>query len=91
MPQKVRHGIAVIPHPSTPPHTSTPTPPPPPPLFNMANVMKMPIFRAMGIEDPKKVWFVVDVVWKSQQVIDDGLKKAQLVTTLQDRALSLYI
>lgn len=27
-------------------------------------------------------------MWKSQQITDDDMKKAQLVTTLQDRALS---
>ena len=78
---------------TSPPHTPTPTPlpPPPPPLFNTANAMKMPIFKGLGIEDLEQFWFVANVVWKSQQITDEDLKKAQLVTTLQDRALSWYI
>jgi len=81
------------PHTPTPtplPHTPTPTPPPPPPppLFNMANSMKITILRGLGIDDPQQLWFVVDAVWKSQHITDDDLNKVQLVTTLQDRALS---
>lgn len=54
-PQKEGQGTYGIPHPSTPspspspPHTPTPTPPPPPPpppsFFNMANTMKMLVFK----------------------------------------------
>jgi len=71
----VKKGIVGIPHPTTPlmpslpAHTPTPTPPhpppPPPPLFNMVNVMKMPILKGLGIEDPKQFLFLPDVVWKS--------------------------
>jgi len=36
------------------PHMLTPSPPPQPqlPPFNMANVMKMPVFKGIGSEDP---------------------------------------
>jgi len=54
-------GIFGIPHPSTPlkPHTpphSSPTPPPPPPPSpsrrrRMVNDIKLPIFKALGLED----------------------------------------
>jgi len=57
----------------------------------MVNAMKMHVFKGLGIEYPEKFWFVADFVWKSQQIIDDDLKKAQLVIALQDRVLSWYI
>ena len=49
--------------------------------------MKIPIFRGLGIEDLDQFWFVADVVWKSQHITDDDLKKVKMVTTLQDTAL----
>ena len=86
-----------IPHPSTPPppsappHTPMPSPPPPPPLVSISNTMKMPIFMVLGTKDLDQFWFVADVVWKSQEITDDDMKKAQLVTTLQVRAHIWYI
>ena len=53
--------------------------------------MKMPILKGLGTEDPNQFWFFADVVWKSQQITDDDLKKVQLVTGLQDKALGWYI
>ena len=92
-------GTSGVPHPSTPPppspmtHTPTPPlpPPPPPPLFSMLNTVKMCVFRGQGSKDPIQFWFTVEFVWKAQHVNDDHLKKEQLVTTLQDRALTWYI
>jgi len=56
VPQMLNQGIVRMLHPSTPPlpppppHTPTPLPPPPPPLFNMANAMKITIFKGPGTE-----------------------------------------
>lgn len=71
--QSDNQGTSMIletPHPSTPsppsstPNTPTPTPPPPPPLppFNMANAIKMLVFRRQGSEDPEQFWFVVKAI-----------------------------
>lgn len=74
-------------HPSTPPppppHTPSPTPPPPPP-FNMENEMKISIFKGIGSEDPEQFWFIANAIWTTQQIIDDNIKKVQLVIALQD-------
>jgi hypothetical protein len=45
----------------------------------------------VGNEDPDQFWFVVKVVWEAQGVTDDNIKKATLVSALQDRALTWYI
>ena len=52
--------------------------------------MKLPMFKGVGNEDPDQFWFVVKVVWEAQGVTDDNIKKATLVSTLQDRVLTWY-
>ena len=81
----------------TPPLNSLPSPrtspvsSPPPPLFSMENIVKFPLFKGLGNEDLDQFWFIVRVVWEAQGVTDDHIKKATLVSALQDRALTLYI
>lgn len=75
--------------PTSPP--SSPTPPPPKPQFSMVSTIKLPICRGVGNEDPDQFWFVVRVVWEAQGVTNDNIKKATLVSVLQDRALTWYI
>ena len=53
--------------------------------------MKFPLFKGLGNEDPDQFWFVVRVVWEAQGVTDDHIKKATLVSALQDRELNWYI
>jgi len=57
----------------------------------MASSIKLPLFKGLGNEDPDQFWFVVKVVWEVQGVIDDNIKKATLVSALQDHALTWYI
>jgi len=57
----------------------------------MASVIKLPIFRGIGNEDPDQFWFVVRAVWEAQAVTDDHIKKATLVSALQDCVLTWYI
>lgn len=51
----------------------------------------MPIFRCQGLEDPKQFWFIVEAVWKSQQINDNDMKKEQMVTMLKDISVTCYI
>lgn len=91
-------GFFGIPHPSTPliahppPHNSrTPPPPPLPPNPLRRKIIydiKLPIFGGLGSEDPHQLWFVANSIWTSREITSDDLKKAQLVTTLQERALT---
>lgn len=57
----------------------------------MASAIKLSVFKGVGNEDPNQFWFVVKVVWEAQGVIDDNIKKATLVSALQDHALTWYI
>jgi len=57
----------------------------------MVSAIKLLVFRGVGNEDPNQFWFVVRAVWEAQGVMDDNIKKATLVSTLQDHALTWYI
>ena len=57
----------------------------------MSNTIKFPIFKGLGSEDPDQVWFIANVVWTTQQITDDHIKKAHFVITLQDCVLTWYI
>jgi len=57
----------------------------------MANTIKLPVLRGVGNEDPNQFWFVLREVWEAQGVTDNNIKKATLVSMLQDRALTWYI
>jgi len=53
--------------------------------------MKLPISKGIWSEDTDQFWFVMNVVWMVQQITDDNIKKAWLVTALQDHSLTWYI
>lgn len=57
----------------------------------MASIIKFLVFKGVGNEDPDQFWFVVKAIWEAQGVIYDNVKKATLVSALQDRALTWYI
>ena len=57
----------------------------------MVSAIKLPVFRGVGNEDLDQFWFVVKDVWEAQGVVDDNIKKAMLVSALQDRTLTWYI
>jgi len=57
----------------------------------MVDDIKLPMFKGTRSEDPKQFWFLWEVVWTKKQVHDEYIKKAQLVTTLRDRALTWYM
>jgi len=57
----------------------------------MLKIVKLPVFKGLGNENPDQFWFVVRVVWEAQDVTDDHIKKATLVSTLQYHALTWYI
>jgi len=80
----IKQRIPRIPLPLTPPlvSPSSPTPPLPPPQFNMARVIKMLVFKGVANEGLDDFWFMVRVVWEAQEVMDDNIKKATLVSAL---------
>ena len=57
----------------------------------MASTIKFHVFKGLGNEDPDQFWFIVKAIWEVQGVTDDNIKKATLVSALQDCTLTLYI
>ncbi len=57
----------------------------------MASAIKLPIFKGVGNEELGQFWFVIKSVWDAQGIIDENIKKATLVSALQDRVLTWYI
>ena len=57
----------------------------------MANEIKFSVFKGVGNEDSDQVWFLVKAVWEVQGVTNDNIKKATLVSSLHDCALTWYI
>jgi len=57
----------------------------------VASAIKLPIFIGVGNDDLDQFWFMVRVVWEAQGVMDDNIKKATLVSSLQDHRLTWYI
>ena len=54
----------------------------------MENLVKLPLFKGLGNEDPDQFWFVMKVVWEAQGIMDDHMKKETLVSALQDCVLT---
>ena len=57
----------------------------------MESAIKLPVFRGVGSEDPDHFWLIDRVVWEAHRVMDDNIKKATLVSALQDHVLNWYI
>lgn len=57
----------------------------------MTSAIQFPVFEGARSKDPEQFWFVVRVVWEARKVTNDNIKKATLVSALQDCALTWYI
>ena len=57
----------------------------------MENSVKLPLFKGLGNKDQEQFWFIVKAVWEAQGVTDDQMKKATMVSALQDCVLTWYI
>lgn len=55
----------------------------------MASAIKLPV--GMGNEELDQLWFVAKDAQEDQGVTNDNIKKATLVSALQDRVLTWYI
>jgi len=55
---------------------------PPPSKVGMASVLKLPVFKGVGNEEPGQFWFVVKAVWEAQGVTDENIKNASLVSAM---------
>lgn len=57
----------------------------------MATAVKLPTFLSVGNEEPSRFWFVIKSVCDTQGITDENIRKAMLVSALQDHAVTWYI
>ena len=69
---------------------STPviSPPPRSAMVHMTDDIKLPVFKGTGSEDPEQFWFLCEAVWTAKNIMDQDIRRAQLVTYFRDRALT---
>jgi len=48
----------------------------------MASTIQLPVFKGAGGKDPEQFWFLLTSVWNGQQIVDDNITKATLVSAL---------
>ena len=59
---------------------------------SMAGVdIRLPTFNGNGAEDPKKCWFLGEVVWMVRLVQNVDLLKGQMITSLKSHALDYFM
>ena len=56
----------------------------------MTSAIQFPVFEGARSKGAEQFWFVVRVVWEAHEVTNDNIKKATLVSALQDRMLKWY-
>ena len=60
----------------------------------MANVnddIKLPVFIGTGSEDLEQFWFLCKDVWTAKSITDENTRRAQLITSFRDRALTWFM
>ena len=64
------------------------------PRSQMAHVhddIKLPVFKGTGSEDPEQFWFLCEAVWTAKNITDIDVRRAQLITSFRDRALTWFM
>ena len=69
---------------------STPVSSPPPRsiMAHMVDDIKLPVFKGTGSKDPEQFWFLCEAVWTTKNIMDQDIRRAQLVTSFRDRDLT---
>ena len=57
----------------------------------MNDDIKLPIFKGTGSEDPEQLWFLCEAVWTTKNITNQDTRRAQLVISFRDRALTWFM
>ena len=57
----------------------------------MNDDIKLPVFKGIGWEDPEQFWFLCEAVWTAKNIMDPDIRRAQLVTSFRERALTWFM
>ena len=53
--------------------------------------IKLPVFKGTGSEDPEQFWFLCETMWIAKNITDQDTRRAQLVTSFRDCALTWFM
>ena len=53
--------------------------------------IKLLVFKGTGSEDSEQFWFLYKAVWTAKNIMDQNTRRAQLVTSFRDRALTWFM
>ena len=57
-------------------------------MFHVNDDIKLPVFKGTGSEDPEQFWFLCEAVWTAKNIMDQDIRRAQLVTPFRGRDLT---
>ena len=60
-------------------------------MAHMNDDIKLPVFRGTGSEDPEQFWFLCEAVWTAKNIMDQDIRRVQLVTSFRDRDLAWFM
>ena len=60
-------------------------------MAHMTNDIKIPVFKGTGSEDPEQFWFLCEAVWTTKNITDQDTRRAQLVTSFREYALTWFM
>ena len=57
----------------------------------MNDNIKLPVFKGTRSEDLEQFWFLCEAVWTAKNIMDQDIRRAQLVTSFRDRSLTCFM
>ena len=60
-------------------------------MAHMNDDIKILVFKGSGSEDPEQFWFLCEAVWTAKNILDQDIRRAQLVTSFRDWALTWFM
>ena len=73
------------------PASSNPSSSPRSQLAHVHDDIKLPVFKGTGSEYPEQLWFLCEAVWTAKNITDIDVRRAQLITSFRDRALTWFM
>ena len=60
-------------------------------MAHMTDDIKLPVFKGTRSEDLTQFWFLCEAVWTTKHIMDQDIRRAQLVTSFRDRASTWFM
>ena len=60
-------------------------------MAHMNDDIKLPVFKGTGCKDPEQFLVLCKAVWTAKNITDQDTRRAQLVTSFRDHALTWFM